>query len=172
MFIIAERNELNSPRGIYRSPVSGMWNFAGFLFAKTSANKRLLIMSWKESCRVGESFLIQNSQFLIKTIPPTFPSVNHFGCKDTTFLWNMQERLMVEVIFLLGEGLFTPKMIYSWQLVAISRNAMYLPCNECIKNRTALHRNTIIASLTAKFQKAHARVRVFLQTAGKLARWQ
>lgn len=84
----------------------------------------------------------------------------------------MQERLMVEAIFLLGEGLFTPKMIYSWQWVAISRNAMYLSCNECIKNRTAFHRNTIIASLTAKSQKTHARVRVFLQTAGKPARWQ
>ena len=84
----------------------------------------------------------------------------------------MQERLMVEAIFLLGEGLFAPKMIYSWQLVAISRNAMYLSCNECIKSRTALHRNTIIASLTAKLKKAYARVRVFLQTAGKPARWQ
>ena len=79
---------------------------------------------------------------------------------------------MVEAIFLLGEGLFAPKMIYSWQLVAISRNAMYLSCNECIKNRTAFHRNTIIASLTAKLKKAHARVRVFLQTAGKPASWQ
>ena len=30
MFIIAERNELNTPRGIYRSLVSGMWNFPDF----------------------------------------------------------------------------------------------------------------------------------------------
>ena len=52
-------------------------------------------------------------------------------------------------------------MIDSWQQVAISRNAMYLPCNECIKSRTALHRNTIIASLTAKLKKAHARVYVY-----------
>ena len=73
----------------------------------------------------------------------------------------MQEKLMVEAIFLLGEGLFAPRMIDSWQLVAISRNAMYLSCNECIKSRTALHRNTIIASLTAKLKKAHARVYVY-----------
>ena len=43
MFIIAERNELNTPRGIYRSLVSGERNFAGFLLTKTSANKRLLL---------------------------------------------------------------------------------------------------------------------------------
>ena len=30
MFIVAERNELNTPRGIYRSPVLGMWKFARF----------------------------------------------------------------------------------------------------------------------------------------------
>ena len=45
MFIVAEHNELNTPRGIYRSLVSGERNFAGFLLTKTSANKRLLIMS-------------------------------------------------------------------------------------------------------------------------------
>ena len=43
MFIIAERNELNTPRGIYRSLVLGVWNFAGFRDTKTSANKRLLL---------------------------------------------------------------------------------------------------------------------------------
>ena len=46
MFIVVGYNELNTPRGIYRSLVSGMWNFAGFLFAKTSANKRLLLCLW------------------------------------------------------------------------------------------------------------------------------
>ena len=84
----------------------------------------------------------------------------------------MQERLMVEAIFLLGDGLFAPKMIYSWQLVAISRNAMYLSCNECIKSRTVLHRNTIIASLTAKLkQSARACTCIFTNSwqAGKVA---
>ena len=84
----------------------------------------------------------------------------------------MQERLMVEAIFLLWDGLFAPKMIYSWQLVAISRNAMYLSCNECIKSRTVLHRNTIIASLTAKLKKsARACTCIFTNSwqAGKLA---
>ena len=47
MFIVVEHNELNTPRGIYRSLVSGERNFAGFLLTKTSANKRLLIMSAK-----------------------------------------------------------------------------------------------------------------------------
>ena len=84
----------------------------------------------------------------------------------------MQERLMVEAIFLLGDGLFAPKMIYSWQLVAISRNTMYLSCNECIKSRTVLHRNTIIASLTAKLkQSARACTCIFTNSwqAGKVA---
>ncbi len=43
MFIVVEHNELNTPRGIYRSLVSGERNFAGFLLTKTSANKRLLL---------------------------------------------------------------------------------------------------------------------------------
>ena len=43
MFIVAEHNELNTPRGIYRSLVSGVWKFARFRSAKTSANKRLLL---------------------------------------------------------------------------------------------------------------------------------
>ena len=52
MFIIAERNELNTPRGIYRSLALGMWNFAGFRNSKTSANKRLLLCLWKILVRV------------------------------------------------------------------------------------------------------------------------
>ena len=43
MFIVVEHNELNTPRSIYRSLVSGERNFAGFLLTKTSANKRLLL---------------------------------------------------------------------------------------------------------------------------------
>ena len=43
MLIVVEHNELNTPRGIYRSLVSGERNFAGFLLTKTSANKRLLL---------------------------------------------------------------------------------------------------------------------------------
>ena len=47
MFIVVGDNELNTPMGIYCSLVSGERNFAGFLLTKTSANKRLLIMSAK-----------------------------------------------------------------------------------------------------------------------------
>ena len=43
MLFVVKHNEKYIPRGIYRFLVSGMWNFAGFLFAKTSANKRLLL---------------------------------------------------------------------------------------------------------------------------------
>ena len=51
----------------------------------------------------------------------------------------MQEKLMVEVIFLLGEGLFTPKMIYSWQLVAIKYSAN-TPRTEQQEHHSASHR--------------------------------
>ena len=43
MLFVAKHNEKYIPRGIYRFLISGMWNFAGFLFAKTRANKRLLL---------------------------------------------------------------------------------------------------------------------------------
>ena len=43
MFNVAERNELNTPRGIYRSLDLGEKKVSSFLFTKTSANKRLLL---------------------------------------------------------------------------------------------------------------------------------
>ena len=50
MFIVVEYNELNTPRGIYRSLVSGERNFAGFLLTKTSTNKRLLLYVCQTDC--------------------------------------------------------------------------------------------------------------------------
>ena len=45
MFIVVRHNELNTPRGIYRSLDLGEKKISSFLFTKTSANKRLFIMS-------------------------------------------------------------------------------------------------------------------------------
>jgi len=45
MFIVVGYNEQNTPRGIYRSLDLGEKKVSSFLFTKTSANKRLLIMS-------------------------------------------------------------------------------------------------------------------------------
>ena len=43
MFIVVRHNELNTPRGIYRSLDLGEKKVSSFLFTKTSANKRLLL---------------------------------------------------------------------------------------------------------------------------------
>ena len=81
MFIVVKHNELNTPRGIYRSLVSGMWNFAGFQEAKTSANKRLLIMS-----------------ATLRRWCADIPSAGS-RCKGSELFWIEQEKLPLGVFF-------------------------------------------------------------------------
>jgi len=82
MFNVAERNELNTPRGIYRSLVSGERNFAGFLLTKTSANKRLLL------CLQNRGAVVQycSTSFRIVQYCPFAPSLRCKGSEKFTIV--------------------------------------------------------------------------------------
>lgn len=66
----------------------GCVKISGFRYSKTSANKRLLFISLKDSCK-GER----------QTHPPTFPSVNHFDCKGSEIFWIKQKKMFFGAIF-------------------------------------------------------------------------
>ena len=76
MLIVVKHNEKYIPRGIYRSPVSGVWKFARFLSTKTSANKRLLL------CLLPSASNVRH------------PSAQVYGDKITLFILYVQKNIV------------------------------------------------------------------------------
>ena len=70
----ALRRDIHIPKGVYCLLVLGLWNFAGFPFTKTSANKRFFNMSAKPSTDVQTSLRWVSR------------------CKGTIFFWIAQKK--------------------------------------------------------------------------------